>query len=86
MSLPEAEQREAFFRCWTRKEAFLKARGHGLSFPLARFDVSIGAEETEVRLATRPDPADAQDWQILPVAAPEGYAAAVAVANSATGA
>jgi 4'-phosphopantetheinyl transferase len=79
MSLPEAEQREAFFRCWTRKEAFLKARGHGLSFPLARFDVSIGAEETEVRLRTRPDPAEAQDWQILPVAAPEGYAAAVAM-------
>ena len=81
MSLPEAEQRQAFFRCWTRKEAFLKARGHGLSFPLARFDVSIGAEDTEVRLTTRPDPAEAQDWQILPVAAPEGYAAAVAVAQ-----
>ena len=80
-SLPEAEQREAFFRCWTRKEAFLKARGHGLSFPLAGFDVSIGAAEAEVRLTTRPDPAEAQNWQILPVPAPEGCAAAVAVAS-----
>ena len=82
LSLPEAEQRAAFFRCWTRKEAFLKARGHGLSFPLAGFDVSIGGGEAEVRLTTRPDPSEAQNWQILPVPAPEGCAAAVAVASS----
>ncbi len=82
MRLPEAERRPAFFRCWTRKEAFLKARGHGLSFPLDRFDVSIGADETEVRLTTRPDPMEAQDWQILQAPAPEGYAAAVALASS----
>ena len=82
MSLPEAEQRPAFFRCWTRKEAFLKARGHGLSHPLELFDVSIGAGENEVRLVTRPDPAEAQRWQILQPPAPGGYAAAVAVASS----
>ena len=82
MSLPQAEQRQAFFRCWTRKEAFLKARGHGLSFPLERFDVSIGAGETEVRLTTRPDPEEAQRWQILQALAPDGCAAAVAVESS----
>jgi 4'-phosphopantetheinyl transferase len=82
MSLPEAEQRQAFFRCWTRKEAFLKARGHGLSFPLDKFDVSIGAGETEVRLTTRPDPAEAQRWHIRQAPAPDGCAAAVAVASS----
>jgi 4'-phosphopantetheinyl transferase len=79
MNLPEAEQRHAFFRCWTRKEAFLKARGHGLSFPLAGFDVSIGAYETEVELTTRPDPVEARNWQILRASAPAGCAAAVAV-------
>lgn len=82
MSLPEADRRQAFFRCWTRKEAFLKARGNGLSFPLERFDVSIGGGETEVRLTTRPDPAEAQCWQILQAPAPEGCVAAVAVASS----
>ena len=82
MSLPKAEQRRAFFRCWTRKEAFLKARGHGLSFPLERFDVSIAAGETEVRLTTRPDPEEAQRWQILQAPAPDGCAAAVAVEAS----
>jgi 4'-phosphopantetheinyl transferase len=85
MNLPEAEQRPAFFRCWTRKEAFLKARGHGLSFPLDRFDVSVGADETEVTLTTRPDVSESERWQILQVPAPEGYAAAVAVAISASG-
>lgn len=79
--LPEAEQRQAFFRCWTRKEAFLKARGHGLSFPLSKFDVSIGDRDTEVKLTTRPDPEEAEKWQIFPALAPEGCAAAVAVAT-----
>ena len=82
MELPREFRVEAFFRCWTRKEAFLKARGHGLSFPLERFDVSIGADEAEVRLTTRPDPAEAQRWQILQAPAPDGYVAAVAVASS----
>jgi 4'-phosphopantetheinyl transferase len=79
--LPEAEQRQAFFRCWTRKEAFLKARGHGLSFPLDRFDVSIGDGDEEVRLTTRPGPEEAENWQIFPAPAPGGCIAAVAVAN-----
>lgn len=86
LSLPEAEQRPAFFRCWTRKEAFLKARGHGLSFPLAGFDVSFGAVDSEVELTTRPDAAEALEWQIFAVSAPEGCAAAVAVAVGANGA
>lgn len=79
--LPPGEQRQAFFRCWTRKEAFLKARGHGLSYPLELFDVSIGPEETAVKLVTRPDPEEAQRWQIVAAAAPEGCLAAVAVAR-----
>jgi 4'-phosphopantetheinyl transferase len=82
LDFSEIERRQAFFRCWTRKEAFLKARGHGLSFPLESFDVSIGAGETEVRLTTRLDPAEAQRWQILQAPAPAGCAAAVALANS----
>jgi len=82
MSLPEAEQRQGFFRCWTRKEAFLKARGHGLSLSLKLFDVSIGAGEAAVRLVTRTDPAESQRWQIWEAPAADGCVAAVAVASS----
>jgi 4'-phosphopantetheinyl transferase len=44
LALSEDQRQEAFFACWTRKEAFLKATGMGLSFPLSKFSVSVDPE------------------------------------------
>jgi 4'-phosphopantetheinyl transferase len=70
-----------FFRCWTRKEAYIKAKGDGLALPLSQFDVSIAAGDRDALLATRPDPREASRWTISDVAVCAEYAAAVAVAT-----
>ncbi len=70
----------AFFRCWTRKEAYVKARGEGLSLPLHQFDVSVAPSETQALLATRPDPAEASRWALQDLPVSNGYVAALATA------
>jgi 4'-phosphopantetheinyl transferase len=70
---------EAFFRCWTRKEAYIKATGDGLSLPLTQFDVSIEAHDKDALLATRPDATEAGFWSLREVPAGEGYVAALCV-------
>lgn len=74
-----SERCNGFFHCWTRKEAYIKAHGAGLSLPLDSFDVSITHGEKNALLATRPDAADAARWSLREVDAGEGYAAALSV-------
>ena len=77
------ELQSAFFRCWTRKEAYVKARGEGLSLPLHQFDVSVAPNESRALLATRPDPSEAGRWTLQDLPVSHGYVAAVAVAETA---
>jgi len=79
VDLPAQEKVEAFFRCWTRKEAYMKATGDGLSLPLSQFDVSLTAGEKNALLATRPDGAEAGRWLLREVPAGSGYVAALCV-------
>lgn len=80
-ALPVPEQRVAFYRGWTRKEAFIKARGMGLSLPLDQFDVPLQADIPPRLLATRDDPQEAGRWGLCDLPCPPGYAAALVVAG-----
>ena len=62
--LPEKQQRLGFFNCWTRKEAFIKAVGEGLSFPLNQFEVSLEPDKPARLLATDWDPKAVSKWSI----------------------
>ena len=74
---------EAFFNCWTRKEAWIKARSLGLSLPLDSFDVTLAPGEEARLVATRPDAAEAARWTIIALEAPPGFAAAMAIEGTA---
>ena len=79
MSLPSGLKAEGFFNCWTRKEAYIKAHGLGLSLPLEDFDVSLAPNEPAILRATRPDPQEASRWTLLSLDVQPEYAGAVAV-------
>ena len=76
--LPEDEQEAAFFNCWTRKEAFIKAIGEGLSFPLADFDVAFMPGEPARLLSIENDAAEARQWSLQALIPWPGYTGAVA--------
>jgi 4'-phosphopantetheinyl transferase len=78
-SLPEEEQQQAFFRCWTRKEAFIKALGEGLSYPLDRFDVSLAPGEPASLLEIEGSVVEATKWLLQNVHPGDGYIGALAV-------
>lgn len=64
-ALPDEQWLDAFFRCWTRKEAVLKATGVGLTLSLAAFDVSIAADEPPRLLRLDGDPEASSRWSLF---------------------
>jgi 4'-phosphopantetheinyl transferase len=78
-ALPTEAKVDAFFRCWTRKEAYIKATGEGLSLPLDQFDVSVERGTSNALLATRPDDLEAGRWLLREVTGGPGYIAALCV-------
>jgi 4'-phosphopantetheinyl transferase len=78
-SLPAQLRREAFFHCWTRKEAYIKAHGKGLSLPLDQFDVSLHPDEPAAVLATQHDPQEVRRWSLQGLFPGAGYVGALAV-------
>lgn len=80
-TIPATEQLSAFYRGWTRKEAYIKARGMGLSLALDQFDVTMQANVPAQLLATRDHPQEAARWTLCDLPCPADYAAALAVAG-----
>jgi 4'-phosphopantetheinyl transferase len=79
LAVPAASRKEAFFRYWTRKEAYVKGRGQGLSIPLQQFDVSRAPQEPVLAWDCAAERRDGSQWYIEDLTPGEGYAAALAV-------
>jgi 4'-phosphopantetheinyl transferase len=77
-ALPETDRLGAFFRCWTRKEAFIKATGQGLAQRLDAFAVSLAADEPARFLDIDGDRDALARWTLHDLAPPVGYAGALA--------
>lgn len=77
--LPKDQRQEAFYLCWTRKEAYIKAVGEGLSRPLSQFDVSLTPGQPARLLRVEGDPAEIDRWSLVSLAPAAGYLAALAV-------
>jgi 4'-phosphopantetheinyl transferase len=66
-----------FFNCWTRKEAFVKALGNGLTHSLDRFDVSLAPEEPARILRVGETPGDQCGWDLQGFSPAPGFVGAI---------
>ncbi|MGH9754755.1 MAG: 4'-phosphopantetheinyl transferase superfamily protein [Blastocatellia bacterium] len=81
-AVPMDQRTKAFFNCWSRKEAYIKAIGMGVSYPLDGFTVSLAPNVAPALLKVDADAAEAARWNMYELDAGEGYAAALIVENS----
>ena len=75
----------AFFACWTRKEAYIKAKGLGLSLPLDQFTVSTEPDVPPRLESSCFAPADVAAYRFWSIPVPAGYSAALAYCGPCAG-
>ena len=78
MSAPQTERELAFFRCWTRKEAYIKATGDGLSAPLSSFRVTVHRDVPARFVHIQHNATEAEAWTLHDLQVAVDYAAALA--------
>jgi 4'-phosphopantetheinyl transferase len=81
-ALPESLRVAGFYNCWTRKEAFAKARGEGLYFPLQKLDVSLTPGHPAKLLDISDNLDEVDRWTLREIPAGAGYVAALVVEGS----
>lgn len=84
-TLSPGEREAAFFRCWTRKEAVVKAAGEGLGRALDSFDVDLAPGSVSALRRFEDLPGGQCGWSLRDLPAPAGYVAAGAVSRSPLG-
>jgi 4'-phosphopantetheinyl transferase len=82
LSYGPQDRLEPFYLCWTAKEAFLKAHGAGLTFPLEKFSVLPEADSGALKLTVYEDAFETARWTIERVPVASGWTGALAVATS----
>ena len=78
-TIPTEKKLEAFYHCWIRKEAYVKAHGKGLSLPLDSLDVSFAPGEPPILLITKDKPQERFLWTLLDLKPSLGHMGALAV-------
>lgn len=83
--IPEAQLTRAFYRCWTRKESFIKAEGSGLSFPLDKFAVSLDHDHQASLIQTQWDFKEKENWSLYSFLPQQEYIGALAIRDNLKG-
>jgi 4'-phosphopantetheinyl transferase len=85
LALPADAQLPAFYACWTRKEAFLKATGEGIAESLAKVEVTLAPEDQPGVVSVAGDQRAREEWQLHPFVPAAGYLGCIAYRSAALG-
>ncbi|GGZ71083.1 4'-phosphopantetheinyl transferase family protein [Algibacter mikhailovii] len=80
--LPIQEHNQGFYRCWTRKESFIKAKSQGLSFALDSFSVSLDSDDKAQLLETHWNSDEKESWGLFSFSPDTDYLGAVTVQST----